>query len=145
MTKQNLDEGGVILFKPIEGGSLVPGRFIEQYISILCPKNNYLFQKPLYGKKFEKKIHKNGLKIFYCDSKVGHSHVGKMMPKVIITYLIYLSFCCTGPLWLLLYILALILVCYCEYSWHFGTTTRAITSPSRWCSPCSDIHPGIPC
>ena len=82
-TKQNLDEGGVIPFESNEYG-LNPGRFIELFLTKLNPFNKSFFQRPREGKKFKKEIHMEiPGQVYYENKKVGHSYVGKMMPKVI--------------------------------------------------------------
>lgn len=79
---QDINSGGVITFEANDLG-LNSGRYLELYMQTLNPGNKNLFQRPKYGKKFRKRIHKdNKLKILYVNRKVGKVLVGKMMPKV---------------------------------------------------------------
>lgn len=79
---QDLRAGGIITFEENENG-LNCGLFFEKYQEFLNPTNDNLFQQPKYGKAFKKDLHnKKKQNVYYYPSKVGHTLVGQMMPKV---------------------------------------------------------------
>ena len=87
---QDLRAGGIINFEVNENG-LNPGLYFETYQKFLNPENNLLFQQPKYGKPFKKDFHKKKKQyVYYYKSKVGHTLVGEMMPKVNI----HIYLCC---------------------------------------------------
>ena len=80
---QDIRAGGIIPYGANEFG-LDSGLYFELFQNYLNPKNNKLFQRPMYGKKFRKNIHKKGTKTYFIKKKVGHNLVSQMMPLVII-------------------------------------------------------------
>ena len=95
---ENLEQGGVIPFVTNEYG-LNPGKFLDLALQHLNPKNNYFFQRPCAGKKFEKKIHTSKADdVYYINKKVGRTYVAKMMPRVNIIFFLLLLLQCNGPI-----------------------------------------------
>ena len=81
---QDLRKGGLIPFGKNKFG-FDSGLFIEDYQKHLNPGNKNMFQRPKYGKAFTKNLHKKKKQeVYYCNTKVGHTYVGKFMPKVYI-------------------------------------------------------------
>ena len=79
---QNLKKGGLIPFGENEFG-LDSGLYLELYQRHLNPGNKNMFQKPTWGKKFRKNLHKKKKRdTYYCNSKVGKTYVGYFMPEV---------------------------------------------------------------
>ena len=80
---QDLRKGGVIPYGENEFG-VDSGLWLELFLKLLNPKNPNIFQRPMYGKKFKKYLHKKqkGKVTYFHPKKVGHTLVGQMMPKV---------------------------------------------------------------
>ena len=85
---EDLRKGGLIPYGKNKHG-FDAGLFIEDYQKLLNPGNKNMFQRPKYGKAFTKNLHKKkkGQEVYYCKTKIGHTYVGKFMPKVNIKYI----------------------------------------------------------
>ena len=79
---QDLRKGGIIIFEENEN-HLNSGLYFEYFMKFLNPESDFLFQLPKYGKAFTQAIHKRKRQeVYFYKSKVGHTLVGQMMPKV---------------------------------------------------------------